>query len=191
MVRINLLPWRETRRKERERQFYLALGFGASLAVGAVICINLYVDSLIEYQTQRNSYLQQQIAIVDAQIQQIRNLERQKENLLARMKVIQRLQSSRPQIVRVFDEFARVLPDGIHIKVLERKGHAEVLSGVAESNARISIFMRNLDTSPVFQNPRLDVIERTGGGQGAIRTFTLRVDESLPSEDNKGNGEAS
>lgn len=188
MVRINLLPWRETRRKEREKQFYLALGLGASLAVGAVICINLYIDSLIEHQTQRNSYLQQQIAIVDAQIHQIRNLEKQKENLLARMKVIQRLQSSRPQIVRVFDEFTRVLPDGIHIKILERKGHAEVLSGVAESNARISVFMRNLDTSPVFQNPRLDVIERTGGGQGAVRTFTLRVDESQPSENNKGNG---
>lgn len=182
MARINLLPWRETQRKEREKKFHLALGLSAGLTIGAVLYINTYINGLIEYQTQRNNYLQQQITIVDAQIRQIKDLEKQKEDLLARMKIIQRLQASRPQIVRIFDELARALPDGVHIDNLSRKDHVETLRGVAESNARISVLMRNLETSDVFQNPRLDVIERTGRARRDVRAFTLRVDESQRSE---------
>lgn len=178
MARINLLPWRESRRKERERQFYLILGLSASLTVVAVVYINSYVDSLNQYQTQRNSYLQQQIAIVNKQIHQIKDLEKQKNNLLARMKIIHQLQASRPQIVHLFDEWVRVLPAGVYIEDLKRRGHTEVLSGIAESNAHISALMRNLEASPVFQNPRLDVIEKIGKEQRAIRKFILRVDES-------------
>ncbi len=182
MARINLLPWREARRKEREKQFFLILGLSAILAVGVVVYINSYVDSLSQYQTQRNHYLQQQIAIVDKQIHQIKDLERQKNDLLARMEIIQQLQASRPQIVHLFDELTRVLPMGMYIEDLKRQGHTDVLSGVAESNARISAFMRNLDASPVFENPRLDVIEKIGRERRTIRTFILRVDESQRSQ---------
>ncbi|QBQ53872.1 PilN domain-containing protein [Nitrosococcus wardiae] len=178
MARINLLPWREAQRKEREKQFYLALGFGAVLAASIVFYINSYINGLIDNQTQRNKFLQDQIAIVDKQIHKIKDLEKEKEKLLARMEIIQKLQASRPQIVHLFDEIVRMLPNGIHLENIKRQGHTNILHGVAESNARVSVFMRNLDSSPVFQDPRLDVIERTGNNQRAVRNFTLRVHEN-------------
>jgi type IV pilus assembly protein PilN len=177
MTRINLLPWRETRRREREKQFYFALGVGASLTVGIVFYINSHINYLLENQIQRNNYLQRQITLVEKEISEIKDLERQKENLLARMGVIQQLQASRPQIVYLFDEMARILPEGVHLESLRRQRQTSVINGIAESNARISVFMRNLDTSPVFQDPRLDIIERTGKERGGGRNFTLHVDE--------------
>lgn len=177
MTRINLLPWRETRRREREKQFYLALGVGASLTVGIVFYINSHINYLLENQIQRNNYLQRQITLVEKEISEIKDLERQKENLLARMGVIQQLQASRPQIVYLFDEMARILPEGVHLESLRRQRQTSVINGIAESNARISVFMRNLDTSPVFQDPRLDIIERSGKERGGGRNFTLHVDE--------------
>jgi type IV pilus assembly protein PilN len=177
MTRINLLPWRETRRREREKQFYFALGVGASLTVGIVFYINSHINYLLENQIQRNNYLQRQITLVEKEISEIKDLERQKENLLARMGVIQQLQASRPQIVYLFDEMARILPEGVHLESLRRQRQTSVINGIAESNARISVFMRNLDTSPVFQDPRLDIIERSGKERGGGRNFTLHVDE--------------
>lgn len=186
MARINLLPWREAQRKEREKQFYLILGFGAALAAAIVLYINSHVNSLIENQTQRNKYLQEQIAIVDKQIHKIKNLEEEKAKLLARMEIIQKLQASRPQIVRLFDEIVRALPNGIYLESIKRQGHTNMLHGVAESNARVSVFMRNLDASLVFQDPRLDVIERTGKAQRTVRKFALHVHENLQSDEDKG-----
>jgi type IV pilus assembly protein PilN len=132
---------------------------------------------LLENQIQRNNYLQRQITLVEKEISEIKDLERQKENLLARMGVIQQLQASRPQIVYLFDEMTRILPEGVHLESLRRQRQTSVINGIAESNARISVFMRNLDTSPVFQDPRLDIIERSGKERGGGRNFTLHVDE--------------
>ncbi|KFI23802.1 PilN domain-containing protein [Nitrosococcus oceani] len=178
MVRINLLPWREAQRKEREKRFHLALGLATVLAAGTVFYINSYINGLIENQIQRNKYLQDQIAIVDKKIRKIKNLEKEKKKLLARMEIIQQLQSSRPQIVHVFDKIVRALPDGIYLESIKRQEHTNMLNGVATSNARVSVLMRNLDASPVFRNPRLDVIQRTGNKQRSVRKFTLRVDEN-------------
>ncbi|ADE16902.1 Fimbrial assembly family protein [Nitrosococcus halophilus Nc 4] len=189
MARINLLPWREAQRKEREKQFYLVLAFGAVLAASIVFYVNSYINGLIDNQIQRNQYLQDQIAIVDKQIHKIKNLEKEKKKLLARMEIIQKLQASRPQIVHLFDEIVRTLPNGIHLESIKRQGHTNMLHGVAESNARVSVFMRNLDASPAFENPRLDVIERRGDNQRAVRNFTLRVHEnkqSANSQDDTG-----
>jgi type IV pilus assembly protein PilN len=178
MARINLLPWRESQRKKREKNFYLALALSVALAASIIFYINLYISDLIESQTQRNEYLQEQIAILDKHIHTIKNLEKEKEKLLARMKIIQQLQNSRPQIVHVFDEMVRTLPSGIYLESMKRQGHRNVLNGVAESNARVSIFMRNLDASLVFQDPRLEVIEKMGKDKSVVRKFTLLVDES-------------
>jgi type IV pilus assembly protein PilN len=178
MARINLLPWRESQRKKREKNFYLALALSVALTTSIVFYINLYISDLIENQNQRNKYLQEQITILDKQIHKIKNLEEGKEKLLARMEIIQKLQTSRPQIVHIFDEIARTLPSGIYLESMKRQGHMNVLNGVAESNARVSIFMRNLDASLVFQDLRLEVIEKTGNNQSIVRKFTLLVNES-------------
>jgi type IV pilus assembly protein PilN len=190
MARINLLPWRESQRKKRKKNFYLASGLSAALATAIVLYINLYIGAPIKNQTQRNKYLQEQIAILDKQIQKIKNLEKEKEKLLARMKIIEQLQTSRPQIVHVFDEMVRALPSGIYLESMKRQGRMEVLNGVAESNARVSIFMRNLDSSLVFEDPRLEVVQKIGKDRGVVRKFTLLVDESHPPTGNKSEMEA-
>lgn len=155
------------------------------LAAGTVFYINLYVDGLIENQIQRNKYLQGQIAVVDKQILEIKDLEKEKNKLLARMNIIQQLQSSRPQIVHIFDKIVRALPDGIYLESIKRQRHTNILKGVAASNAHVSVLMRNLDASLIFKNPRLDVIARTGNKKRSVRKFTLRVDENTQLSDSK------
>lgn len=178
MARINLLPWRESQRKKREKIFYLALALSVAMTANIISYINLYISDLVENQKQRNKYLQEQITILDKQINKIKDLEKEKEKLLARMEIIQKLQTSRPQIVRIFDKIAQTIPSGIYLESIKRQGHISVLNGVAESNARVSIFMRNLDASLVFQDLKLEVIEKTGKNQGIVRKFTLLLDEN-------------
>ena len=182
MTRINLLPWREAQRKERKRQF-------ASVAVGAVVLmlviifwVHIHINGLIDHQNQRNKYLQDQIAVVDESIKEIRELESAKSALLTRMKVIQELQSRRPMVVHMVDELVKAVPDGLYLAKMQQTGMVVSLSGVAQSNARVSAFMRNLDKSPWFQSPQLDVIsveEKTG-----LRTskFTLTMTQANPDE---------
>jgi type IV pilus assembly protein PilN len=178
MARINLLPWRESQRKKREKIFYLALALSVAMTANIISYINLYISDLVENQKQRNKYLQEQITILDKQINKIKDLEKEKEKLLGRMEIIQKLQTSRPQIVRIFDKIAQTIPSGIYLESIKRQGHISVLNGVAESNARVSIFMRNLDASLVFQDLKLEVIEKTGKNQGIVRKFTLLLDEN-------------
>lgn len=186
MACINLLPWRESQRKNRAKLFYVALGFSTVLAASIVFYINLCITVLIENQMQRNKYLQGQIAILDKQIRKIEDLEEEKDKLLARMEMIHQLQMSRPQIVRILDGIVRTLPSGIYLENMKRQGHVEVLNGVAESNARISLFMRNLDASPIFQDSRLEIIEKKGKDRDIARKFTLITDEHKLSADKEG-----
>lgn len=186
MARINLLPWRESQRKNRAKTFYMTLGFSTVLAASIVFYINLYINSLIENQMQRNKYLQGQIAILDKQIRKIEDLKKEKDKLLAHIEMIHQLQMSRPQIVRILDEIVRTLPSGIYLENIKRQDHVEVLDGVAESNARISLFMRNLDASPIFQNSRLEIIEKKGKDRSIGRRFTLIADENKLSSDKEG-----
>ena len=159
MPRINLLPWRDEERKERKLKFLVALG-GA--AVGA--CLTAFVgflmmDSMISAQEARNQRLTDQIAELDKQIEKINSLEADKARFIARMEVIEKLQRSRPEIVHIFDEIAKQLPDGVYLTGITQTGARLKFEGVAQSSTRVSAFMRNIDASSYLKNPELDIVE--------------------------------
>lgn len=175
MVRINLLPWREIRRKERERQFYSILG-GSALLMGAIVLyVHLHMNGLIDKQNNRNSFIESEIAIVEKQIKEINQLEKEKARLLARMDVIQKLQSSRPVIVHIFDEIVNTLPVGVYLTNITQRNNILTLKGVAQSNARVSAFMRSIDKSDWLSNPKLNVIQTNKKGRLRSSSFTLVV----------------
>jgi len=159
MARINLLPWREWERERKRKEF---LGNLAGVLVGAVALVLVfgwYLDGQIESQQQRNAFLEREITELDRKIAEIENLQKTRDELLARMRVIQELQGNRPVIVRVFDELVRTLAKGVHFRELTMQGNRLTVAGVAESNNRISSLMRNLDNSEWFANPNLKTIK--------------------------------
>ncbi len=177
MARINLLPWREIRRRQQDRQL-LSISIGAWVLMGlAVFYAQYYMNGLIQHQNNRNSYLTQEIAKLEEQIKEINELKKRKEAMLARMEVIQQLQANRTQIVHVFDDLVRKLPKGVYLTALTKKVNTIALNGFAQSNARVSALMRNLDSSDWFTNPNLDVINVTPAGGSRVSKFTLRVTE--------------
>lgn len=180
MAHINLLPWREERRQERQKQFYLALIAGLVFAAAVLYLVVVYADNLIAEQNQRNAFLEQEIAKVDKKIKEIQELEKQRERLLARMQVIQELQESRPKIVKVFDSLARIVPEGVNLNTVTRRGELLTFDGIAQSNNRVSVFMQQIDTNQEYQESKLKVIQRTSTGNDAIRRFTVEVNETKP-----------
>ncbi len=179
MARINLLPWREELRKERRKQFAFIGAGSAVLMLLVVLYVHLHVNALIENQQSRNAFLKQQIAEVEGKIREIEALEKQKEQLLARMRVIEQLQSNRPEIVHVFEELAKAVPEGLYLNSIKQQGRTLTIQGRAQSNARVSSFMRNLDASPWFANPVLDVIEaKSKDKNDRSRDFILRVSQA-------------
>lgn len=184
MAHINLLPWREELREERQKQFYMALIASFILAGLVLYAVLSYANGLIDEQNQRNTFLEQEITKVDKKIKEIKDLEKQRERLLARMQVIQELQESRPKIVKVFDSLPRLVPEGVNLERVKRTGNSINFDGVAQSNARVSVFMSQVDNSEEYGESRLNVIKRTSSNDNAIRKFTVEVNESnLKSED--------
>ena len=177
MPRINLLPWRDEERKERKLKFLVALG-GA--AIGA--CLTAFVgfllmDSMVSAQDARNAKLNEEIAELDKQIEKINSLEADKARFIARMEVIEKLQRSRPEIVHIFDEIARQLPDGVYLTAITQSGTRLKFEGVAQSSTRVSAFMRNIDGSSFLKNPELEVVE-TKKDNVVGATFILYADQS-------------
>ena len=183
MTRINLLPWRELLRKEREREFY-TIAIGAAFFMGLVIFyIHFHVAGMIETQNGRNLFLDQEIKKVESQIKDIKQLETEKSQLLARMKVIEELQSQRPQMVHLFDEVVKALPDGVYLTSIKQGGTSVEIEGVAQSNARVSAFMRNIDASHWLAEPKLNVIEAMSGKDGQKGSkFILNLKEVMEGE---------
>ncbi|AGA88959.1 Tfp pilus assembly protein PilN [Thioflavicoccus mobilis 8321] len=180
MARINLLPWREERREQRRREFLIivSVAVAATLLVGIVS--HLQIEHMIGNQQARNAYLQQEIAQLNRQIREIQELEETKAKLLARMDVIQQLQRSRPEIVHLFDELVATVPEGVYLTSANQKGRAVVLEGRAQSNARVSAFMRNVEASDWVGKPVLLLIEnkeKTGDG---LSRFRLRLEQRRP-----------
>ncbi len=173
MARINLLPWREAERKRRQRDFGIMMAVGLVMAVAVSAGMHMHVQGKIDYQNQRNKYLQKEIAALDRKIKTIRNLEKTKENLIARMNVIQRLQESRPEIVRLFDELVSTLPEGVRLTSITQKGRGLNLNGQAQSNARVSAYMRNIDSSEWIGRANLQVIEQKAKKSSALSSFKL------------------
>lgn len=187
MTRINLLPWREERKKERQTEFVVLLVFAAALGLGVWFGVSQYLSGVIQYQQSRNDLLQQEIHKLDEKIVKIKDLESTKAKLIARMNVIQRLQQGRPQIVHVFQQIASTLPEGVYLTGLQQKGGSIVLQGVGQSNARVSNYMQNLDGSDWLADPSLQVIQVKDDGGVRVSNFALTVKEENPggqSEDN-------
>lgn len=180
MAKINLLPWREELRKQKQTEFFIAVGITAVLAVAIWGVVHLYHTKLIDYHKMRNEYVQTEIAKLDKKIKQIEALEKEKARLLARMRAIEQLQGNRPLIVRFFDELVKVIPEGVSILSLTQRGSSITVTGEAQSNARVSNFMRNIDKSEWLKNPKLDVIQANDKGNQRISSFTLRFSQKIP-----------
>lgn len=183
MAHINLLPWREELRQERQKEFLMTLAFFAVLAAVVWGLVHIHNNQRIEYQNSRNVFLDSKIAILDKKIEEIKELERKKERLLARMTAIQELQLNRPLIVRMFDEIVTSIPDGVSLNKLKQTGKKITINGEAQSNARVSNFMRNLDSSEWLTNPELDIISADAEDTSRISQFTLRFDQVVPTQD--------
>ncbi len=179
MTRINLLPWRETHRKEKNQEFGVAVAFAALLA-GAIGYGGLkYADDKVDFQNQRNQRLDNEIAKLQLELKEIERLEETKNNLLARMEIIQQLQAMRPQVVHLFQEVAERLPDGVYLTAMNQQSQNRlVVEGRAESNARVSALMRQLDQSEYLEKPSLEVIE--AGQSDGISTFKLNLQQKVP-----------
>ena len=177
-TRINLLPWREMQRKEQDRQL-LTIAVGAWILMGVIIFYaHVHVTSLIENQNKRNDFLNQEIAKVEKEIKEIAEIKKQRSDLIARMNVIYQLQGDRTQVVHMFDELARKLPDGVYFTSLKHSGTVIALQGVAQSNARVSALMRNLASSDWFADPELEVITVKTKGTDRVSDFSLKVKQA-------------
>ncbi|MEZ5449701.1 MAG: PilN domain-containing protein [Thiolinea sp.] len=181
MTGLNLLPWRDKAREQKKKQFFALLGFAALLAAVLVFLGHSYMRSAIEYQQQRNQYLQNEIAVLDKRIERIKKLDATKQALLGRMQVIEDLQSTRPAIVHLFDEMATALPGGMYLEQLKQTGTSVNVVGKAESNARVSSYMNRLDGSPWLSSSNLNIISvaREDGRATPLRDFKLDVKQLL------------
>ena len=191
-TRLNLLPWREMRRREQDRQLFTIAG-GAWTLMGLIVLYGyLHVSALKDNQVKRNEFLKQETARVEQEIKEIADLKKQREALIARMNVIYQLQADRIQVVRVFDELARKLPEGVYLVSFKYSGSNISLVGVAQSNARVSAFMRNLSGSDWFADPELEVINVRDRGGDRVSEFSLRVKQvakqKKPADDSRDGG---
>jgi type IV pilus assembly protein PilN len=191
MARINLLPWREELRKEKQQQFIVVTAGTAVVAGLLVLLAHMQFTGLIEKQNQRNQFLDDEIAILNKKIHKIKDLEKTKTALLARMDIIQQLQHSRPQSVHLMDQLVLTLPDGLYLNKISQKGNALTLSGSAQSNARVSAYMRNIDDSEWMAKPKLDVIETKDNENRRSAEFVLRASQATPSKESKAGEENS
>jgi type IV pilus assembly protein PilN len=172
MANINLLPWRAERRKQREREFYMML---LATAVGACVVLALavlWMNHLIDDQNGRNAYLQSEIKALDKKIEEIKELDKTRSQLLTRKEIIEQLQSNRSQMVHLFDEMVKTIPDGVRLTSMKQAGDILTLEGLAESNSRVATYMRAIDVSPWMGHSDLRKIEN--------KTGTNEADKKMP-----------
>ena len=193
MARINLLPWRAERRKQRQREFYAMLGGAAVGGVLLAALIGMYYSGQISGQHQRNGFLEERIAEVKLQNAEIARLEEQRARLLARKDVIEKLQAKRSQMVHLFDSLVRTIPDGVVLTGIKQEGDVLTLTGRTQSNARVSTYMRNLEGSGWMRNPELSIIEakaqeRNESGPAVdikVLPYMFELKVSLPAGDER------
>lgn len=185
MPHINLLPWREELRKRRNKEFAVMALVAVLLMGGVVAGVDWHFKQRIAFQNDRNAFLEMQIVALDKKIKEIQDLDREKERLLARMRIIQELQSSRPEIVHVVDSIVKTLPEGVFYTTIKQTGRSINMVGVAQSNARVSSLMRQLESSDWFENPNLVEIKAinqpaTTGATNEIKlsNFNLNVTQA-------------
>ncbi len=159
MAKINLLPWREEKRQEQKRFFLSLIGLCALATLLLLGLVHLYIAGIQEYQQQRNKLVQDQIAILDTKITEVKTIGEKKSKLLAKIDLVQRLQESRPEIVHLFDEIPRTTPDGVFLSKFAQAGTDLTFEGKTQSNARVSAFMRAVEASAWLQTPKLEIIK--------------------------------
>ena len=175
MPRINLLPWREQERKIRRREFTIAAGGAIFASIIFVLGGKVLYSSWTDAQNEKNNLLKKEIVKLDAQIADIQDLETRKQRLVARMEIIEKLQRKRPEIVHLFDEIVKTVPDGIYLTAIKQSGNKLEIHGVAQSSTRVSTFMRNIDSSVWMDNPVLQVVE-SAKDSSTGSNFTLTSD---------------
>jgi len=191
MTRINLLPWREELRQEQKKQFLIMLVMTCVLAAAIVGLIHFQMQSKIDYQLTRNRFMTAEIGKLDEEIKEISELQKVRRSLIERMEVIQDLQGSRPSIVHLFTEIVSTVPNGVYLETLAQTGSNLLITGEAESNARVSTYMRNLSASEWLKDPNLTVIEIEDKTVNRISSFTLTVKQTSPNatgEEQDGDG---
>jgi type IV pilus assembly protein PilN len=190
MTRINLLDWRAERREQRRREFLAMLGLGFVTALAVVFAAYVAMQAALDHQNARNKLLEQTIAEIDKQIKEIEELQKTRDGLISRMKIIEQLQQSRSATVHFFDELVNTLPDGVYLTHVKQDGQSVTIDGLAESNGRISAYMKNLDASPWFDDPQLVVIKTGEKNKQRNSEFTLKVKNLTNSADTKKAGGA-
>jgi type IV pilus assembly protein PilN len=176
MPRINLLPWREQERKVRRREFMVAAGAAVFAGIVFMGAGKLLYSGWIDAQVEKNNLLKKEIVKLDAQIADIQDLENRKQRLVARMEIIERLQRKRPEIVHLFDELVKTVPEGVYLTQIKENGNKLEIHGVAQSSTRVSTFMRNIDASTWMDNPQLQVVEAAKDSPTGGSSFTLFTD---------------
>ena len=175
MPRINLLPWREADRLKRQREFLVAVGGAFVFGILIAGLVNFTYVGMIDYQVERNDILKAKIMELDEKIDEINGLEQQKERLIARMDIIERLQSSRPEVVHLFDQVARQIPEGVYLTAMKQTGSAVQVTGVAQSSTRVSALMRQIDASDWLTDPGVVKVETTEQGAGRKAGFVVTL----------------
>ena len=190
MARINLLPWRAERRKQRQKDAMVMLALSALAAVVLSFLIIGFYNAQIDGQNERNDFLKARITEVDKQIAEIEELDKKKSKLLARKEVIEKLQANRSQMVHLFDSLVRTIPDGVVLTSIKQDNETLTLEGRSQSNARVSTYMRNLEGSGWMTNPELSIIEARGTDKGLPYEFKLQVTLANPNapKDEDGDG---
>ncbi len=186
MAQINLLPWREERRQELKREFLATIAFVVIFAAGVVLLADRVVNGQIDHQRSRNTYLQENIRELDKAVAEIRELQKRRNQLIDRMRVIQELQGTRPLIVRVLDQLVRTIPDGVFYTNLNTSNRRIAINGVAESNNRVSSLMRRLDASDWLSRPNLDKVTAAPEFGDQANRFNLTVNVTAPKTTEEG-----
>ena len=188
MARINLLNWREERRIKIEKNFYVMLGGAVITGLGIVLAVHLQLEAMTGQQNARNNYLKSEIKKVEKAIAEIKLLEKKKADLLARMTVIQQLQGNRSDSVHLLDELVKILPEGVHLTKMVQKNKLLTFNGIAQSNARVSAYMRNIESTPWLVSPNLKVIQakkKATADAAGYSQFTLTSKQSSPNDKKK------
>jgi type IV pilus assembly protein PilN len=173
MIRVNLLPHRAERRKARQLQFIVLSAISIVLGVVLIGFVHVAISTQISYQERRNTYLKQEIAILDKQIEEIKKLREQTQALLARKTVVEDLQSTRSDVVHLLDQMLRILPDGVYLRSLKQSGYKISMVGNAQSSARVSTLMRSIEDSPWLDTPTLIEVHATSVGSARMHEFSL------------------
>lgn len=183
MAHVNLLPWRAERRKQREREFYMQLGAAFVIAVLVLFLWIFWMNQRIDNQNDRNAYLQTEIKQLDVRIAKIKDLEKVREHLLARKQIIEQLQADRSQMVHLFDELVKTIPSSARLTAMKQNGQSMSLDGVAQSNASVAEYMRNIEASPWMGHADLRKTENTHDATRMPYQFGLNVSLSRPKSD--------